>query len=263
MAAAKMDGMISELRKMGGKSTEIASKIEQGLPVTPSELINANKSLPENSAFRFNDSTIRALGENPTLFVADVPSLVTPERQEAYNEALDAGELSALVTLVGGPESGEDEGRLKTVPMASAESRRLRERGWIESSELEGLGGDGRPSDTITAGFLKEFNDQSNRFIGINNSFNTILASSRENNAPGHVAMIFAFMKMLDPTSVVREGEQLTAQQARAMGDTITSYWNRLLTGKKLTDTQVENFLNVAEGVWTESAHGQANRESQ
>ena len=42
----------------------------------------------------------------------------------------------------------------------------------------------------------------------------TIQIASRDNSGQGDLSMIFAFMKMLDPTSVVREGEFATAANA-------------------------------------------------
>jgi hypothetical protein len=56
------------------------------------------------------------------------------------------------------------------------------------------------------------------------------------------VAMIFAFMKVLDPTSVVREGEQATAANARGIPAATRTFYNRLLTGQKLDKEQISNF---------------------
>ena len=46
------------------------------------------------------------------------------------------------------------------------------------------------------------------------------------------LSMIFAYMKMLDPTSVVREGEQMTARKTGAIPDYLWNEYERLTKGK-------------------------------
>lgn len=65
-------------------------------------------------------------------------------------------------------------------------------------------------------------------------------------NAPAQRALIFSFMKSLDPQSTVREGEQAQAENARGIPDSIKNIYNNLLRGTPLTDTQVKEFLQVA-----------------
>lgn len=67
----------------------------------------------------------------------------------------------------------------------------------------------------------------------------------------GDLSLIFSYMKMLDPTSVVREGEQATAANARGVPEQIRSLYNRLVTGEKLTPEQRANFKSEAENVFT------------
>jgi hypothetical protein len=66
------------------------------------------------------------------------------------------------------------------------------------------------------------------------------------------LAAIFKFMKMLDPTSVVREGEQASAANAGAVPDSIILQYNRLLLGKdqKLPDGMVERFYDQASALY-------------
>jgi len=72
------------------------------------------------------------------------------------------------------------------------------------------------------------------------------MAYQLERPQAADLAMIFAFMKMLDPRSVVREGEQ---QQARATGgaaDFLITYVTSLKGGGSLTDAQRTSFRNLA-----------------
>ncbi len=259
---AKMDGFLAELRDRGGDDAEFASRVERGDPITPAELVNRNESLAVNSPNRFDGSVVMALNSNPALFAAELPSMVTAKQQQEYQDLLNRSEKSAPVNFIGGNES-DSPGRIVTRPGLSQAAIDLQNNGYqsLDSAMTKLGGGKNTPSDSVIRGFGNDFIKESENFIKLDNSFNVILASSREDNAPGHVSMIFAFMKMLDPTSVVRENEQLTAENARSVPDAIRTWHNRALTGQKLTTTQVEQFLAVAEGVWSEAAHGQAARE--
>ena len=57
--------------------------------------------------------------------------------------------------------------------------------------------------------------------------------------------MIFTYMKILDPTSVVREGEQATAKEAGAVPDKVLNFYNKAVTGQKLTATQRADFVST------------------
>jgi hypothetical protein len=52
------------------------------------------------------------------------------------------------------------------------------------------------------------------------------------------IAMVFGFMKMLDPTSTVREGEQASAKNAGGVPTTIQNLYNTLIGGGSLTEDQ-------------------------
>ena len=69
-----------------------------------------------------------------------------------------------------------------------------------------------------------------------------LLVGSKDPSAAGDLAMIFTYMKILDPTSVVREGEQATAQNAAGTPERIKNIYNRVLTGERLTEDQRKDF---------------------
>jgi len=109
-------------------------------------------------------------------------------------------------------------------------------------------------------GFIKDTSEKQNKKIEFYNkqytnntvtkNFNTattqvskLFASAKDPSAAGDLAMIFTYMKILDPTSVVREGEQATAQNAVGVDDRTRNLFNRLLTGERLTDEQRADFV--------------------
>lgn len=65
--------------------------------------------------------------------------------------------------------------------------------------------------------------------------------------AAGDMSLIYAFMKMNDPTSVVREGEFATAANAGGVDDKIINIYNRVRDGQMLTPEQRAQFLQAAD----------------
>lgn len=64
----------------------------------------------------------------------------------------------------------------------------------------------------------------------------------------GDLALIFNYMKMLDPGSTVREGEFANAQNATGVPDQIRNMYNRVKDGTRLGDDQRKDFSQQAEG---------------
>lgn len=98
------------------------------------------------------------------------------------------------------------------------------------------------------ASLRKEFNSQSDYFKGIAQAFGKVAAT--DPTAAGDVSLIFAYMKMLDPGSVVREGEQATAANARGVPEGILNLYNRVITGEKLTENQRKDFRKQAQNIY-------------
>ena len=77
-------------------------------------------------------------------------------------------------------------------------------------------------------------------------------ASNKEGaGGQGDVALIFEFMKMLDPTSTVREGEFATAKETGGVPESIRNTYNQLLSGAFLQPKQRQEFLAIAGDIFT------------
>jgi hypothetical protein len=70
---------------------------------------------------------------------------------------------------------------------------------------------------------------------------------SAQDTAAGDLSLIFSYMKILDPGSVVREGEFATAQNAGGIDDTLANIYNNVASGERLTDSQRKEFTAQAE----------------
>lgn len=72
------------------------------------------------------------------------------------------------------------------------------------------------------------------------------IASKKEPTAADDLSLIFSYMKMLDPGSVVREGEFATAQNTAGVPDQVVNAYNKALSGKRLNPTQRDQFTRTA-----------------
>ncbi len=69
-------------------------------------------------------------------------------------------------------------------------------------------------------------------------------------SAAGDLSLIFNYMKLLDPGSVVREGEFATAQNAAGVPDRIQNFYNNILRGERLNPAQRSDFVGRAEQLY-------------
>lgn len=98
---------------------------------------------------------------------------------------------------------------------------------------------------------VKEYNGVRNAFFRIQN-----LTNKKEVTPQDDIALIFGYMKMLDPTSVVREGEFATAQNAAGIPDNIKNMWNKALSGNRLNPQQRNNIRGTARSIYLQQRDG-------
>lgn len=94
----------------------------------------------------------------------------------------------------------------------------------------------------------KEFDglSVSKDFSTINDAYDKIFVSAENPSAAGDLALVFNYMKMLDPGSVVRESEFATAENAAGVDERVRNLYNKLLTGEKLAPEQRLDFVTRA-----------------
>jgi hypothetical protein len=102
----------------------------------------------------------------------------------------------------------------------------------------------------VEEGMRKEFAGLSMEFITVRDAHSQIDKLAQSPSAGSDVALIYSFMKILDPNSVVRETEYATAQNAAGVPDQIRNVWNRILAGERLNPTQRADFVNQAKTVY-------------
>lgn len=101
----------------------------------------------------------------------------------------------------------------------------------------------------------KEFDAQTKDFRAVRDSYNRIQASAQNPTPAGDLSLIFNYMKMLDPGSVVREAEFATAANAAPLltrvgldAEKLKGVWE----GQRLTPEQRADFLNRSDQLYQE-----------
>lgn len=104
---------------------------------------------------------------------------------------------------------------------------------------------DPAPGFDMAAKLRGEFNTQSKEFRGVADAYQRILDSASDPSPAGDIALVFNFMKVLDPGSTVREGEFATAENAGGVPTRFINTYNKLLSGERLGENR-QDFINRA-----------------
>jgi hypothetical protein len=94
-----------------------------------------------------------------------------------------------------------------------------------------------------------EFTTQIKPYVELSQAYQKIETAAKNNSGAGDIALIYGFMKVLDPGSVVREGEFATAANAGGVSDTVRNLYNRAISGQRISPEIRNDFLNQARNI--------------
>lgn len=92
-----------------------------------------------------------------------------------------------------------------------------------------------------------QFLTQAKDFSDTLRAYQRIEDAVKDPSAAGDIAVLFGYMKMLDPGSVVRESEFATAANAAGVPEQIRNAWNRLMTGQRLGEAGAPTREDIAD----------------
>jgi hypothetical protein len=92
----------------------------------------------------------------------------------------------------------------------------------------------------------KEFQTRTKTYQDVNQTYQTLKASSNAKSGPGDIALITGFMKMLDPGSVVRETEFATARDTAGLYTRLENSLQKVNNGEFLKPAQRDEFVKLA-----------------
>lgn len=81
-------------------------------------------------------------------------------------------------------------------------------------------------------------------------AYEKIKTAAKAGTPAGDMSLVFAFMKILDPGSTVREGEYANARDATGVPDRVVNMYNKALSGQLLNPEQRIDFVTQAEGLY-------------
>jgi hypothetical protein len=194
------------------------------------------------------------------------PSFIDPRLGQMFAPLLEKSRqktrLSNISTVAGlakegidpGDAVGEDLRGLVTQTLGRFKADREQKRRLTESeiSKNEGAAGMAKNKQIADAeeGLRKELSVLSKPFADVRDAMGRIRASASNPSAAGDLALIFNYMKVLDPGSTVREGEFATAQNSAGIPERLRAQYNKVISGERLGDDQRKDFVDRAEGLY-------------
>lgn len=96
----------------------------------------------------------------------------------------------------------------------------------------------------------KELGQKTKTFDKVLSAQKKVESSLSQATAAGDFAGIFAFMKVLDPGSTVREGEFASAENSTGVPARVRNLYNKALEGQRLNPVQREDFLRTSRNLF-------------
>lgn len=92
----------------------------------------------------------------------------------------------------------------------------------------------------------KGVSELTSEYKGVRSAAKDLDRLGKLKSAPAQMAMIFKFMKALDPGSTVRETEYASAANTTGIPERVINMYNKAKDGQMLNDIQVNEFINVS-----------------
>lgn len=89
------------------------------------------------------------------------------------------------------------------------------------------------------------FMDKSKKFIDLRDATNTVFSALDQDSSMGDHAAIFAYLKVLDGNSTIREGEFDQVQKSTSIPDKVKQVFKRVEKGRRLTPDMIADMRRV------------------
>lgn len=179
---------------------------------------------------------------------ADYPEQVTPEWLESARESvlsvkdridLRLRERGQQITMRGQDMTAASAAAGRAVTQSEGDLNRAAAGERAATSEA------GKTFDRAKK-LRDEYGKFSGDFIKVRDALGRIDAASSDPSPSGDLALVFNFMKMLDPGSTVMQGEYAAAAAAAGGEERLKALYQRLLTGETLTPKMRRDFQSRA-----------------
>lgn len=128
---------------------------------------------------------------------------------------------------------------------------------WLEESKKPlVVMNEGQKGFENTTDLKKQFGNEPiyKEFAGMQTAYSQVTSAIKQGTPIGDTAAATKIMKLLDPSSVVRETELGMAMAATGKMDRLKNYMDLYISGKKLTDSQRTDFQSLADQLYNAAA---------
>ncbi|MCJ2042970.1 hypothetical protein MKK58_00120 [Methylobacterium sp. J-078] len=186
---------------------------------------------------------------------------------------LKPGERPGASNLLGSAEASPDQIRARAQASAEGSAAGKPDEPFNLSAGQTRYSADGKP--IVSAGTSSsdifdretklrgEFTKQLGTFQDVHDGYGRVIAATEQRQVnpnakspAADIGLIFGYMKMLDPGSVVREGEYATAQNAASVPERVRNAYNKAMSGEFLTPEQRQGFIEQAESLYGKARGG-------
>jgi hypothetical protein len=238
----RQEAAISGLAAIENPTYQDYEKVALTLPKQRADSIRAsfaqmNKDQQQNQ-LKFHGEILAAIDSNP-----DIAVELLDERAELERNAGDEEEATELERMALAIEEGNADNVKKKLGIITAFMPGGKE-ALDAVAKLRGTAGLSKEQFERAQKLSTRFEKASGEFIKTRDAFARVQASAKDPSAAGDLALIFNFMKVLDPGSTVREGEFATAQNAAGVPERVRAQFNRVFSGERLTEKSRGDFTD-------------------
>lgn len=174
---------------------------------------------------------------NPENYVKKVETayaLEDPKGYQAFKSAtsVDTPEFKQGTGEMSGYAFNPQSGEYKINPQVKSRIEEIKSKPTLDAKDRQSIN--------------KDFTQLTKDTKLIRNTASDLEKLGKIKSGPASIAMVFKFMKALDPTSVVREGEFATAENSAGVPETVRNAYNKIMQGGRLGDEQISQFVSTA-----------------
>lgn len=177
-----------------------------------------------------------AAGKDPSIIAKAVQPLVESAKSIAGKVGRNPSNIDATVNALFARPNGID---VASAAGKAEATKKIESAKTIAAATGQGVDIDpyANPKDKVQLenSLRDDYVKMSDNFIKIRDAKNRI--DTIEKTGAGDVALVFQYMKILDPGSTVREGEFATASNAAGVPASIIAQYNKIVGGGVLSDT--------------------------
>jgi hypothetical protein len=183
------------------------------------------------------------------LFNQPVAQPVAPPAVQPPNRVAPQGTARPATQPTGSPVSSTGNSASSQVVTQSLNNRPIPQK-LLNQAAIEKIKSAGANENTLR----DEYNALTKDFRVVQDAHEKIKNVAQ--TGAGDMSLLYSFVKLLDPGSVVRESEFAAAAASGSFGERVQGAMQRVLTGQRLSDNLRNDFIREADNLYTSQKRG-------